>query len=80
MMKDYDVQLVQVFQLSNLKHCPVCGCRPIVIMPFEIHDDWQIRCGATDCPEIVFVTGKTIDDAIEKWNRRMEEKGDDRTR
>ena len=57
---------------DRLKPCPFCGSKALMyedVLPFQ---RWScVRCSSKDCEVALFE--KTLDEAVEKWNRRVKE-------
>lgn len=50
--------------------CPFCGTLPLIVKPTILYWYWEILCVYGRCPAEVTVWGKTLDEAIAKWNTR----------
>lgn len=64
----------QRLEVEGAKECPFCGELPVA--DAVTFDDGtthvHLVCERSDCQVNVFVIGNTLDEAIEKWNRRAD--------
>jgi hypothetical protein len=56
---------------ETLIGCPFCGRIPEIV-DYE-HDGTKLTCLNTACPAEVKITGKTLEEATAKWNKRRHE-------
>ena len=53
---------------ETLKPCPFCGGMPIAVVDDETEGDFGVKCFV--CGGCIYPEKKTLDEAIEIWNRR----------
>lgn len=53
-----------------LKHCPFCGAEAISEKDIPTKGLHAICCENIDCPVKPFVVGKTMQEAMNRWNTR----------
>ena len=65
---------MQRLEVEGVKECPFCGESPVAdAVTFDNgKTDVHLLCEGSDCQVNVFVIGNTLDEAIEKWNRRAD--------
>lgn len=63
----------QRLEVEGVKECPFCGELPVADADTFENDTtkFYLVCEGSDCQVNVFVIGNTLDEAIEKWNRRV---------
>lgn len=59
-------------KVEGAKECPFCGELPVADSVTYDNDTAEVHlaCEGFDCPVNAFVVSATLDEAIEKWNRR----------
>lgn len=63
--------------MSELKPCPFCGCRILLLEAYEVRKGWEAAIPCNNCPVVMTtITYDTEEQAIEAvtkaWNRRAE--------
>lgn len=56
-------------KMSKLKPCPFCGKTPVTVVDDETEEKFGVKCFS--CGGAIYPEKETLDEAIEAWNRRI---------
>jgi len=62
--------------MIDLRPCPFCGA-PAALQKIDRMEWWRVICSNNECGAEVwsrYADGHGMEHAVEKWNRRMDEK------